>query len=87
MPTAEPVDIISALAGAVSPSRGTKRCKVQTILDAMEGMRGYDDLLAAIDDPVAYPAQRLTLTFSLLGHPVSRDIISDHRANRCICYR
>jgi hypothetical protein len=82
------VDILAALAGAVAPARGTKRCKVQRILDDIDpSTRGHSDLLAAVDDPKTYPAQRLTLTFSLLGHPVSPDIINDHRANRCACYR
>lgn len=82
------MDILAALNDA-NPQRGAKRCKVQTILDEIpDETPGKDALVAAVDaTPATFPAQKLTLTFSALGTPVSDGGISNHRAKRCICFR
>lgn len=81
------MDILAALHDA-NPTKGTKRCKLQRILeDIPDGTDGKDALLAAVSDSHGFPAQRLTLTFTALGTPISGDLINDHRAKRCACYR
>lgn len=80
------LDIFSAL--NASPRKGANRCKLQLILDGIpDDTPGKSDLVAAVNDADEYPAQSLTLTFSALERPVSADIINDHRAARCLCYR
>jgi hypothetical protein len=81
------IDILTALHDA-NPQRGNRRCKVQSILDEIpDETAGKDALVAAIADAASYPAQRLTLTFSALGSPVSDGTIANHRGKRCACYR
>lgn len=81
------MDILAALHDA-NPARGQARCKLQTFLDDIpDGTEGKDALMSAVESQAAYPAQRLTLTFTALGTPISADMISDHRAKRCRCYR
>lgn len=80
------MDILTALNDA-NPQRGAKRCKVQKILDDIpDDTAGKADLAAATLD-TTFAASRLTLTFSALKVPVGPDLINDHRANRCACYR
>ncbi len=81
------MDILTALHDA-NPERGSRRCKLQQILDGIpEDTAGKADLVAATQDADGFPGSRLTLTFSALGTPVSDDTINDHRAKRCRCYR
>jgi hypothetical protein len=80
------MDILAALHDA-NPSRGTKRCKLQRFLDSIDDATpGKADLVAAVND-LGFAALRLTLTFSALEHPISSDLIRDHRGQRCCCYR
>lgn len=81
------IDILAALHSA-SPTLGSKQCKLAATLDEIsDDTAGKDALIAAVADPAGFPASRLTLTFSALQMPVSRDLITDHRAKRCRCYR
>lgn len=79
------MDILTALHDT-APERGAERCKLQRILDDIDDdTPGKHELVAAVESGPA--AQRLTLTFSALDMPVSSDVINDHRARRCRCYR
>lgn len=81
------MDILAAL-NDHSPRKGQNRCKLQRILDDIpDETPGKDALVAAAGDAAEYPAAHLTMTFSALQAPVSADIINDHRAARCLCYR
>lgn len=82
------MDILSALNDA-NPQRGTKRCKLQRVLDDIPAeANGKGALVSAVNaTPDVFAAQKLTLTFSALGAPVAADLIRDHRAKRCACYR
>lgn len=81
------IDILAALTSA-NPKRGSRRCKLAVILDDIDDdTPGKDALVAAVDDATGYPAARLTMTFSAIGHPIHKDSIADHRAKRCRCYR
>lgn len=81
------IDILAALTSA-NPRLGSRRCKLALILDEIDDdTPGKDALVAAVDDAAGYPAARLTMTFSAIGHPLYKDSISDHRAKRCLCYR
>lgn len=79
-------DILAAL--DVTPSRGERRCKLAKFLDSIaEDTPNKAALVAAVEDPDGYPAQRLTLTFTALGTPIHKDTIGDHRGKRCRCFR
>lgn len=82
------MDILAALNDA-NPERGANRCKLQATLDNIPNdtpnRAALVDAVAA--DPKDFAAQKLTLTFSALKIPISSDLISDHRAKRCRCYR
>lgn len=81
------MDILAALHDA-NPSRGAQRCKLQRILDEIpDETPGKADLIEAVADATGFPGSRLTLTFSALKIPVSKDIISEHRGQCCRCYR
>lgn len=82
------MDILAALENA-NPQRGSRRCKVQVTLDDIpDDTPGKDALTAAVNaDSSTFPAQKLTLTFSALGVPISDGTICNHRAKRCACYR
>ena len=82
------MDILAALNDA-NPQRGKNRCKIQRFLDSIDDETpGKGDLSAAVAaDPQAFPAKHLTMTFSALGTPISAELISDHRNQRCLCYR
>lgn len=81
------MDILAAL-NDTSPQLGPRRCKLAVILaEIPDDTPGKQQLLDAVDNARSYPASRLTLTFTALGMPCSRDMISDHRAQRCRCYR
>jgi len=81
------MDILTALNDA-NPDRGTKRCKVQAFLDSItDDIDGKAALAAAVADAAEFPAQRLTVTFSALKHPISDVTINAHRAKRCRCFR
>lgn len=80
------MDLLAALNAA--PSRGARACKLQKNLDEIPAdTDGKDELLARVADSAGYPASQLTMTFSAIGSPVSSDVIADHRAHRCACYR
>ncbi len=80
------MDILAALEAAPQPT--DRKCKLATFLDSIpEDTPGRDQLFARVIDAKNFPAQQLTLTFTALGHSISSDIICDHRATRCRCYR
>ena len=80
------MNILEALHVA-NPTRGARRCKLQIFLDNIPAETpGRDDLCDAVADP-EFAAQKLTLTFSAIGSPMSANLICDHRAKRCRCYR
>lgn len=84
--TAPSFDILAAL--EASPSRGQRKCKLALTLDAIpEATPNLPALLAAVENAAGYPAQQLTLSFTILGLPVGKDVIADHRAQRCRCFR
>lgn len=80
------MDILEALHNA-NPARGVKRCKLQATIDDIPDERpNKDALIEAVADN-DFAAQRLTISFTALGIPISASLISDHRAKRCRCYR
>lgn len=79
-------DILAAL--ATTPTLSTTVCKLQAVVDAIpEGTEGRADLVAAVNDPKAYPAHYLVQVFHRLGTPVGENLVRHHRAKRCVCWR
>lgn len=80
------IDILGALNN--TPRRGNRLCKLAEILDDIpDDTPGKAELAAAVENPDDWPAARLTVTFSAIGKPVSANLICDHRAQRCLCFR
>lgn len=85
------LDILAALGEA--PARGAKTCRLQTSLDAIPAdAKGRAQLIHAIEchdarDDEYRSAAGASLVMSRLGTPVSENLVNDHRAKRCRCYK